>query len=161
MQVVVHYLFSKNKKIGSKLIRFITKSLGNKSFYNTPSHTALLLNNKWVIESTIEKGLKIDSYSNWKKRNTELSKILSKEKWYFGKIKTLYRSIDGEKYDYLGVLYFAWRIILKLSLRIEFPKINKWHNPDRYFCTEVIGRMTGEDYQMTSPVELMEKLLNN
>mgnify|MGYP006921285106 CR=1 FL=1 len=54
----IHYLFSRNKKVGSRLISwassFFVKDLGK----NIPSHIAILIDDRFVIESVLEGGVR-------------------------------------------------------------------------------------------------------
>jgi hypothetical protein len=52
----IDYLFSKNNKIGSRLISWAAKFENTGLEYN-PSHIAILLNDTWVIESTFFTGI--------------------------------------------------------------------------------------------------------
>lgn len=155
----VHYLFSKNSKIGSRLIRWGTAFLCPWVKYeDVPSHVAILVDGKWVLESTLTTGVRIIPYSTWKQINTEICKLQCLQEREFSNIKDFYRAIELKTYDYPGILYFSWRIILKKLFNIDLPKENKWQSDDKYFCSEVIGKMTGLDYQMTSPVQLQEMI---
>lgn len=159
MNVKVDYLFSKNHKIGSKLIRWGTAFL-SLSTKKIPSHVALLINNKWVIESTLESGFRVISYNKWKSFNIELFKLRCIQGRTFKEIKELYKPLKNKKYDYLGVIYFSWRIALMKFLGIPKPKKNLFEHKDKYFCCEVISKMTGVSYEMTAPVELLVKIQN-
>ena len=156
MKIDIKYLFSRNKLIGSRAISWGTKHLENVE--DTPSHVAVLLNSKWVVESTLETGVRVISYAKWKIKNREVEAIECLQSWTMAEIKELFRPLKGLKYDYLGVLYFGWKIALNKLLRIKIPVENKFSHDNKYFCCEVIGKMTGVDYDMTSPVQLMVKI---
>lgn len=159
MKVNVNYIFSRNDKIGSFIIRNSTKQL-QPEVEKSPSHVAILVNNKYVIESTLESGFRVIPYKKWLELNEELYKFECAQTWMMKEIKQLYKPLKNKKYDFKGVLYFSWRIILNLFFRIEMPLKNKWHQEDRYFCCEVLGKMTGVSYEMVAPVQLVYRIKN-
>lgn len=152
--VSVHYLFSRNEKIGSKIISSGTKFL-NPKIENSPSHAAVLVDNRWVIESTLESGFRVIPYKKWLAINEELYKVLCVKVWTFESIKNLYKPLKNHKYDYFGVIYFTWRVLLQKMFNIKKPKKNLFNHKDKYFCCEVVGIMNGKSYEMTSPIELL------
>lgn len=159
MKVSVHYLFSKNKKIGSRLISWGTSYLEPK-IKNVPSHVAVLVNNKWVFESTLESGVRRISYEKWLEINEEVEKIECTQERELGEVLDYFRSIKDKKYDYQGILYFSWRILLFITLKIKMPTKNRFNRKNSYFCSEVVGKMTGVDCQMTAPVSLSVKIVS-
>lgn len=154
--ITVNYLFSKNKKIGSYLIRKFTKNLSKLNFDNIPSHTALLVNNRWVHESTMSSGVRIISYSKWLKINTEVYKIYAWDITDYQQIKQKYKKIKKKKYDYFGALFVGWRILLKYLKLLPLPKTNRYNDPNKFFCCEVVGELLNIDYTIKTPVEIME-----
>lgn len=156
----IHYLFSKNQKIGSKIISRGTNFLVL-GIEDTPSHAAILLNGRWVVESTLESGFRVIPYSQWLEINIEIEKIECNKEWTMQQIKELYRPLKTKKYDFLGVLYFGWRVLLQKLLNIKKPEHNRFNHTDKYFCCEVIGVMTRVSYEMTAPVELMFNIKNS
>ena len=68
MNITLHYLFSKNEKIGSKIIRWATKHLVEAK--DVPSHVALLVNERWVFESTLFTGIRVIPYKKWLEINS-------------------------------------------------------------------------------------------
>lgn len=165
MKICLYYLFSRNDKIGSKCISWGTFSLQKnnlgsicKSWKNTPSHVALLINKKWVFESTLSSGIRIISYKKWLEINQQVALYPCSSERTYEEIKTLYKCLEGKSYDYLGVIYFGWRILLNLLFKMPIPVKNRWASSSKYFCTEVIGKLLKLDYGMTSPVQLMEYL---
>ena len=156
MKVTVHYLFSRNDKIGSRVISWATAHL--EDIKDTPSHTALLINNRWVHESTLETGVRVISYEKWKKINTEVCKIESSVKRSYPIIKDMYRELRDRKYDWKGVIYQGIYIVLNKFLDKEIPEDNLMEDPEKYFCCEVVGRLTNIDYSMKAPVQLMVEL---
>jgi hypothetical protein len=154
----VHYLFSKNNKIGSKLISWGTKQLYNTE--KTPSHIALLINERWVFESTLFTGVRIITYDRWKDINEEVAKYqCPKDNTEFSTIKNLYREIDQKGYDWLGTCFLGVYLALNKFFGITIPQKNYWENENKYFCCEVIAKLTGvNDYAMKAPVNLMVEL---
>lgn len=162
MQVTVHYLFSKNKKIGSKIIRWGTRHLEPQLYKKCeiPSHVAILVNEKWVFESTLETGVRRISYKEWLEHNTEVAKYKCQTPRTITDVLNYFRAIKGKKYDYKGVIYFGIRVGLNKFFGMKIPKKNKWASDNKYFCCEVMGEMLGLDYEMTSPVQVMVQTKN-
>lgn len=160
MKVTVHYLFSKNKKIGSKIISWGTKHLEKTPV--TPSHIAILVNNRWVHESTLETGVRVLSYNKWKSINQEIAKIpCEKEFRDYSEIKKVYKEIKNKKYDWSGVVYLGFYVFLNKVFKTTIPKVNKWNNPDKYFCCEAVEKITGiESTEMKAPVNLLSEFDN-
>jgi hypothetical protein len=152
----IHYLFSRKEKWGSKLISWASEELGSEE--PAPSHVALLLNERWVFESTYSNNVSIMSYSKWKEENIERYKIESTSEHYFEEVKKLYRRIEGKKYDWKGIMYFSWRVLLYIFLGLSIPKKNKWHSEDAYFCCELVGELVGISYEMSTPAHVHQSL---
>lgn len=156
MKVTVHYLFSKNNKIGSYGIRILTKSLSNIQLTQVPSHVAILVNGRWVHESTFNSGVRVVSYDKWLEINTEVFKKKTKRKLDYKEIKESFRAIKDKKYDWLGVIYFAVHILANILIGKKIPSENKWESKDRYFCSEVIGSMLKISFSMVAPIQIMQ-----
>lgn len=156
MKVKVHYLFSRNEKPGSKFIQWGTKHRHNLSV--TPSHIALLVNERWVFESTLATGVRVYPYSKWLEINEELDKIPCSKDREYSEIKAIYKEIQDKKYDWAGVTYFGYRLFLNRYFHNPIPLVNKWDDKDKYFCCEAVARLTGVNYDMKAPVDLMVKL---
>jgi hypothetical protein len=155
--VTVHYLFSKNEKIGSRIIVEGTAYLESELNKDTevPSHVAILVNNKWVFESTLETGVRRISYEKWLEINSEVAKYKCTTYRTLEEVINYFRSIKDKKYDYIGATYFGYRILLNKLLSKPIPEINTLEDEDKYFCCEVMGKMLGLDYRMTAPVQIM------
>lgn len=156
INVNVAVIFSKNEKIGSTLISWGTKHLSPKSV--TPSHGALLIDDRWVIESTLESGVRIISYQKWLEINQLVCYIEYSSSMEYAKIKELYKEIKDKDYDYSGVLYQSYHVMRSRFFKKDIPEVNKWQSKNKYFCLEVIGKLTGLSYEMKTPVELMNDL---
>ena len=156
MKIKVHYIFSKNKKIGSKIISWGTNHLEpNISDEDTPSHVAILVNERWIFESTLESGVRRIAYEEWLKINREVGKFESKEDKTIEDVLHLFRQIKDKKYDYKGIIFFGWRLFLNKAFKTPIPKDNKWQSKDAYFCCEVLGTLLNIEYEMTAPVQIM------
>lgn len=156
MIVTVHALFSSSNLIGSKIIAYGTHHLA--SDMPKTSHTAVLINNRWVHESTGSSGVRVISYDLWSKINTEVGRVELKSRPY-QEIADLYRKIKDKKYDYLGVLYLGLCVI-PTFFGTKFPSKNRWQSLNKYFCCEVLGYLTGQNYSMHPPVLIMKQLKN-
>lgn len=155
-------LFSFNSKLGSYAIRagsYLFDS-SNLNWANIPSHTALLINDYWVIESIMSGGVRVVPYPNWKSINIEVSSCAVSE---FAENPTeLLVEIWGRSYDKLGLLYFLYAIICTKIFAKNMPVQNKFENNDKFFCVELVGRCLGiANYSTITPAELMAKLLEN
>jgi hypothetical protein len=156
VEVKVSYVFSKNTKIGSKLIVWATRFLA-KDPNIVPSHCALLLNNKYILESTLEKGVNVRVFSEWLEHN-ELVACLDDGIIEYEAIKAQFLGIKNKKYDYPAIVYFGITLLLCKFLGIPIPKRNILQSKNKYFCCEIIGKLNDQNYQMTSPVEVMDSL---
>lgn len=154
MIVDIDILFSKKCKIGSMIIAKGTKHLAPN--VSECSHVALLVNNRFVLESTLDKGVHVSSYNKWLSENIQVDKI------YYGQIDYkeiayLYRFINEKKYDWLGLIYLALNII-PTFFNLPMSSENKWECPNKYFCTEAVGYLTNEYYGMTTPNQILNQM---
>jgi hypothetical protein len=151
----IEYLFTKSrhKKIGSKLISWSTGKLHPE--LKPCSHVAVKLG-PIIIESTLKNGAQIQPYSEWIKHHEVVHAFkCPHERTAIKVIKDVFRNSWGKSYDYLGILYFAWRMLGFLVLKRPLPSVNRWQSKNKYFCVEMIEKITGQDYQMTSPIQLV------
>lgn len=150
----VEYLFSRNKKWGSRAIAWAA-SHENTGLEQIPSHAAVLIDETWVFESTFSSGVRVVPYSEWLKINEELYKVPCSIKVRSSK-DTLEKAAKlwGSKYDWLGILFFTWRYLGLILLKKPLPSKNRWESPDRHFCTEFMAKLTEEDYSMKSPARI-------
>ena len=155
----VQYLFSKNKKIGSRIISWAAK-FEKLPMDDLPSHVAVLVDEQWVIESTLTTGVRIAPYDKWKEINQELHKIPCS---VFNRDSKLVLSeataVWNKKYDWSGIMYFALCYIGLILFKKPLPKQNKWQKKNKYFCTEYIGTLTGIEHSMSSPAKLLCDIL--
>lgn len=157
MIVTLHALFSSSKLIGAQLISKGTAHL-EPSIKDVPSHTALLVNNRWVHESTGKSGVKVLSYDLWKTIHTEVGRIQLESRQY-QEIADKYREIKDKDYDYLGI-FFLGLAIIPTFFGFKLPDKNLWESDNKYFCCEVLGYLTKMYYGMSSPVQIMAALKN-
>lgn len=153
----IEYLFSKSRqeKLGSKVIAWGTGKLHPE--LEPCSHVALKLG-PLIIESTLTKGVNIQPYQEWIKYNKVVHAFLCpKERRAVKVLDTIFAKSWGKKYDYFGILFFAWRVLGFIILKRPLPQINRWESKKRYFCVELVENITGEKYQMTSPIQLVAK----
>lgn len=152
----LEYLFSKNNLIGSKAISWGTAHL-NETQYKTPSHVAVLINDFLVIESTMGSGVSLIPYENWKKKHEVVCKVPcpANRKWD-DVIKGTFK-LWGKKYDFKGVLFYTYHVLKNKFFKSKIPNKNQWESDSKFFCVELIENITGESYEMTSPVQLMNQ----
>lgn len=154
MIVSLDAIFSVNSKIGSKIIANGSAHLAP----NCPktSHTALLVNKRWVHESTGHSGVAVLSVDNWSKQHTLVAQVSLAPREY-QEIAGEFRRIQGRSYDYLGVFYLGIWIFLSF-FGATLPAKNMWQDKSKYFCCEALAAMTGHDYSMMAPVQILAKL---
>ena len=156
----IQYVFSRNKKCGSKLIAwgsslFTTHVTNLKN--GIPSHVAVLLDERLVVESVLTSGVRIVPYKKWASFNEELYRVDRTKKGEC--MNCLLNEMWGKKYDWFGITYFAYSILKHLIFQSELPKVNKWERENYFFCTEFAARLDGYNYSMTTPAKMCNDLL--
>lgn len=160
MKVNVSLIFSNNNLIGSKLIRVITNHfLKGTSFSEVPSHVSVLINDRWVHESTITDGVVISSIDKWSLKNNVV-KIVPIDSIDYKFIKQKVRIIKNKKYDYLGALYLGLCCLLNKWFGTKLPTFNKWESHNRYFCTELVEVVLETYLSMAAPSYLLYLIKN-
>lgn len=158
----IQYVFSRNKKCGSRLIAWAS-SLFSTHIPNLkngiPSHVAVLLDEKLVVEAVLTSGIRIVPFKKWSSFNEELYRIDRTKKAEC--INCLLNEMWGKKYDWLGIIYFAYSIIKYLIFKSELPNVNKWERENYFFCTEFAARLDGYNYSMTTPAKMCNDLLES
>jgi hypothetical protein len=161
MAKTVSFIFSRNKKIGSKLISWSSKFIVT-DLEKLPSHVAILVEddqgNGLVYESVLESGVRIVPYKNWKVINEECYKIPAKRRYEDYEIHEILEDVWGKKYDWMGILYFAVRSIGFIVFSFAYPPNNKWSSSKKFFCCEFAGRLNGKNYSMTTPAKMCSDL---
>ena len=144
------------KYLGSKVINWGTRDL--EPTLEPCSHLCIILRQTLVIESTLSTGVRIIPYSHWIKENKILYAF---EKPYEGNlseyIPAIMHKMWGKPYDYMGILYFTWRVALKMICGAPLPKTNKWDSPTKRFCVEIFGNKLG----MVSPIQMASRWLKD
>lgn len=165
MIVTVDALFSSSPKIGARIISGGTTHLAP-NIKEAPSHVALLVNGRWVHESTGKAGVAVISYDLWSKLHKEVARVPLPDREY-QEIADQYRKIKGKKYDYLGITFFAIALIPSFfayhifgAKNFMLPKVNRFQNPNKYFCCEALGSLLGKCYSMRAPVQVLSELLH-
>lgn len=154
----VDYLFSRNNKIGSRLIAWAS-GYEKTGLVEVPSHVAVLINDQWVVESTLSTGVRLIPYTRWLQINEELVKIPCRKERHGIEALEITERLWDKKYDWMGIFFFAYRFAQLILFNRSLPKRNRWHDKRKYFCTEFVGELTGEDYSMYSPARLAQKFI--
>ena len=106
----LYYLFSRNQKVGSKLIAWASGLLV-KDLEKVPSHMAILIRldnckETLVFESVLNGGVRIIPYSVWKTHNELCYKIKCSSTLDLNKIFVYVNEMWGKKYDWPGIAFF-------------------------------------------------------
>ena len=160
IKMKLYYAFSKNNKIGSKLIRWFSGLL-LKKLDNIPSHVALIVesdNLVMVYESAVFAGVRVVPLESWLSFN-EICYVFP-EKKVQKNVASIIASSWSKGYDYLGVLYFVVAFLNKKLFNKPFPDRNRWSSENRYFCTEIVAKLTGyKNHEMATPAKMCYDLL--
>lgn len=156
MKVRVFLLFSRNKKIGSRFISWLTNHRNNTKFM-TPSHIALLLNNKWVFESTCDKNVNVVSLNKWKQIH-EICHFDELGIFEYQDIANIIRLIRGRRYDFLGAFYLGVRLLLNKFFKLSIGSKNYFESKNAFFCTEILSKIINKNLSMYSPADILSNL---
>lgn len=152
-EVPISLLFSRIDKWGSKCIAKYSGPLAP-AIAPAPSHVAVLVDNKWVHESTLHTGVRVIPYSKWRAINEEVANIQCGHMDY-SVIKEWYRDVQSRRYDWPGLVYLGFFILLHYFFKKPIPIFNRWQSNRRYFCCEVAGRLLKEDLSMMAPNQVL------
>lgn len=156
--IKIEYLFTESrdpKKVGSRLIKWGTGKLHPE--IQSCSHVALKIGNL-VLESTLSNGVDLVPYKYWIKQHKVVHAFLCPASRHPEDIIDKAINVTYNKsYDWFGIMFFSWRMLGFILLNRPLPQINRWHSVSKFFCVEVISAITGENYHMTSPVQLVAK----
>lgn len=161
-----YYLFSRNQKLGSRLIAWASGLLV-KDLEKIPSHVAILMEfegvrESFVAESVLETGVRLIPYSVWLEKNELCYKIPCKQKRTVDEIFTILNSIWGKDYDWMGIAFFSLAFIKHLLFKKCFPKENAWQKEDKFFCSEAAGKLSGyEKTGMATPAKMCSDFLKD
>jgi hypothetical protein len=157
--VRITYLFSKNKKIGSHIIRLGSYLINNYDFdfNNIPSHVAILIDETYVVESVMSCGVRIIPYNHWLEHNIQIMKLAANS--IVEQPRDLMFEMWGKPYDKLGVLRFAIDILVSKLFKLPMTDKNEWEQEDSFFCTEFASRIyDGNTGSTRTPVQLMRMI---
>jgi hypothetical protein len=132
-------IFSKSDNFGSFIIRWGT----SKDFFGLAetSHVALAFE-EHVIHSTLERGVHSLSYETFKRDRFIVAEFRPADQLPIeaqaGMFEQIAKTHVGRAYDMAGILYFAYRGILRKFAERPFPKTNAMNVAEMDFCTEVV-----------------------
>lgn len=152
-------IWSRNNKIGSKLIRWGLKS--------ESSHFAVAFQENTrhgIVFHSYFGGAQIKWLNSFLRENEivyslDVHGTLEMEEEAYVNIINEY---DGRSYDYWAFLYFFWRGLLFRLFGIPLPKRNLFQRGQAFLCVGIFavlpewvrGGVAFEDYEMKSPDEL-------
>lgn len=125
-------LFTKNNKIGSKLIRWGTEG--------DCSHFSVEFDGTVILQSIMDGGVGITSTDHFLKHNDIVHELkfdlpLQDEEAIW---KPLVKKLVGNSsWDFKAGLYWALQVIKHRITGSEYPKNNKWDDAKKYMCVEV------------------------
>jgi hypothetical protein len=104
------------------------------------SHMAIVFDDKLVFHSNF-KGVHIEWFETFKKSNEIVFEIcidmnLDQEEKLYQRIITAY---DGKSYDYMGLLYLVYKMVMNKGFKTPLPTDNKWASNNNYFCIELLS----------------------
>lgn len=149
----IHFLFTKNSLVGSKIIRW--------GLRENSSHFAIGFDlgssNRGIIFHSNFHGLKIDWANDFLKKNDIIHqlepvldlKLEAEERLYQAVVKNY-----GKAYDYKGFFFFILAAAWGKITRRELPRRNPWGDNRAFLCTEVAEEMRAElldIFQVTLP----------
>lgn len=149
------YVFTRRDKWGSKLISWGTKYPGQEAC-DTPSHFATMFNFKWIIHSTMAEGVEMDHIIALAEKQEIIAVFMDSNKSRSPSelAEEMMMRSRGSGYDYLAVLYYAYRKLLEMIFKIPLPLKNKMQSASKWFCNEMWKLNTGEDVSMKSPNDM-------
>lgn len=153
-------LFSRNDKIGSRLISWGTKHEGEK-IKETPSHLSLLFFSSLMLESVLGEGVRLNYLRTFHKKN----QILAAFQWKKGSVsedyipfKKVARLYHGQKYDWMGILWYSFAVLRHKIFKTGISKKNRWEKADKKFCTECLEPFVGKEISTLDPNSLVDFL---
>lgn len=151
--------YSKNSKIGSKLISWGTKKEGQKDG-TIPSHYFMVFFRKIVLEARLESGVQLTYWGTFKGHNDIVKLFIPigeqesrEQKGHM--FNNILKMSHGKPYDKRAVAYFGWRIFLLKYFGKPLPAKNKYNDQDKFFCDELYSLVSGKDMSMKAPNCLM------
>ena len=141
------------------------------------AHVMIIFDNRLVFHSLTNGGTRVDFLPNILRIQKIVHQLKPKTDLTQEQEEQLYQFLlgryKGRLYDYLGVLYFAWRVLLKKFFGKPLPLTNKWNSELEYFCTEIAQGVDdfyiqqfghhlvsqNENFSLLTPQALYEKIL--
>ena len=129
------FMFTKNKLPFSKILQWCLKEPSSHFacvFMLTPKHG--------VVVHQRFNGFTVNFLHNFLEKNDVVAAIkpkttnLKMEKRIFLALMNRY---DGTEYDFKGLLYFCWRVVLLKLVNAPIPKVNRWGSNKEPICTGV------------------------
>lgn len=161
---MVSFLFSRNNLCGSRLISWAS-GLIVKDLEKVPSHVAVLININdadMVLESVLEKGVRVVPLDYWIQRNEVCYQVIPKEPIPISKAFGMMTNLYGKKYDWGGIAFFALCFVRFILFKTPFPKKNLWEDPNKYFCSEAAFALTNYGKAgMATPAKMCSDLLKS
>lgn len=123
-------LFVQSNLIGSKIIRW--------GLEEPVSHVAIEFSDGNLIYHSYGSGIRVIQPDEFYKHNVVVASITlntaSDKDIHAHFLKSL---PPRQRYDYFGLLYFAWRGFLRKSFKIPLPRFNAWQERENFLCTEL------------------------
>jgi len=151
---MITLLWTKSNLPLSRVIRWATN--------DDCSHFAICFDKRVVFHSNFY-GVHIDWFDKFASHCDIVHKIqlptytLEQEELVYQKAI----SITGQQYDYLGLLYFGWRMFLLKTFGKPLPLKNKWGSASLELCIEAFTVLspvmaTPENLSMLTPDQLFQ-----
>jgi len=152
-------IFVTNSLPLSRLVSWGTRRKGQK-IADVPSHVGFLFFDSIMIDSTLTSGVKESTYDKFKDKYRIVSVVDLDitESYTYRYLENARSRILGSGYDWIAITYYSYRVVLHKFFNIPIPKKNKMNVANNYFCTEVMQVITGTDYSIVSPNDLMIEL---
>jgi len=155
---MISLIWAKSSKPLSKLIRW--------SLNEDCSHFAICFDRRIVFHSDL-RGVHIEWLEDFAKAH-DIVHCLFMPSLSLETEELIYQSsisISGRMYDYLGLLYFGYRLFLLKMFKSPLPKVNKWGSAHLDMCIEVSTVLDPiipalPNISMTSPHQLFEYMEN-
>lgn len=147
-------IFTKNKKLGSKFIRW--------GLEEPVSHVAILFDNGFILHSHIN-GVEpvwgktfLESNEVVFSLSYRKQKSLNREMKLMGELLNKY---DKAEYDLGSLAYFVWRGFLRKFFNKPLPEENKWNNKKAFLCSGwATVLIKNKENDMITPYELYQRL---
>lgn len=162
--MTIRYVFSRNKKYGSRLISWASGLL-IKDLDKVPSHGCILIeftdtSEGIIFESTFDSGVRLVPFSAWLTHNEICRVITPKIQPDKNDVLSQISKMWGKKYDFPGILYFVLSFVGFVLFKRPFSKNNNWSSRDKYFCLEAMFEITNyEKSGMATPAKMCSDLL--